>query len=83
MNNTKVINLPENVNSFIKNMIALGKKDAVAFRSEVHKPFEILSGRELEILKELSLGEANKSIANKLNISERTTNFIYKIFIPN
>ena len=75
VNSTKVINLPENVNTFIKNMLALRKSDAVPFRSEVHKPFDILSRRELEILKELSLGGANKSIANKLNISERTTKF--------
>ena len=75
VNNTKVINLPENVNTFIKNMLALGKKDAESFRSAVHKPFDILSQRELEILKELSLGGANKSIANKLNISERTIKF--------
>ena len=75
VNNTKVINLPENVNTFIKNMLALGRKDAESFKSEVHKPFDILSQRELEILKELSLGGANKSIANTLNISERTIKF--------
>ena len=75
VNNTKVINLPENVNSFIKNMLALRKKDAVTVGSGSHKPFDILSGRELEILRELSLGGANKSIANKLNISERTIKF--------
>ena len=75
VNSTKVINLPENVNTFIKNMLALEKKDALSSRSEVHKPFDILSRRELEILKELSLGGANKSIANKLNISERTIKF--------
>ncbi len=75
VNNTKVINLPENVNSFIKNMLALRKKDAVSFGSGSHKPFDILSRRELEILRELSLGGANKSIANKLNISERTIKF--------
>ena len=75
VNSTKVINLPENVNTFIKNMLALEKKDALSSRSEVHKPFDILSRRELEILKELSLGAANKSIANKLDISERTIKF--------
>ena len=75
VNSTKVINLPENVNTFIKNMLALEKKDALSSRSEVHKPFDILSRRELEILKELSLGGANKSIANKLDISERTIKF--------
>ena len=44
----------------------------VANRLAVRKMFEELTPRELEVLKQLAKGLANKEIANVLNISEHT-----------
>ena len=54
------------------NIIAKLLDRAMAAPAEVHKHSELLSERELEILKLVALGMGNKEIAGKLFLSQRT-----------
>lgn len=75
VNEKQLVSLPENAHTFLKNLLALQKKETISESSAVDRPFDILSVREMEILKELSYGQSNKAIARKLDISERTIKF--------
>ena len=54
------------------NIIAKLLRRAIASPVEEHQHAELLTGRELEILKLVALGMSNKEIAERLLISQRT-----------
>ena len=51
---------------------ARGEREEREARLHWRKRFQLLSDRELEVLKEVVQGKMNKQIAEKLNITERT-----------
>jgi len=62
--------------NFISHILIM-KKQSITSRSQV-----LLSGREQEILEQLALGQSNKQIARKLELTENTVKFHLKNIFP-
>ena len=71
----QLTDLPETAFTFIKQLSDMLKQDAKLDSDEKRQPFEKLTRREQQILKELADGHSNKVIARKLEMSERTVRF--------